>query len=177
MSWPALGNDQGAQLNEWLNNVPTLPAIQLQSAKITSCEDAANHTICPVPIASGSQQTHLASTREHASPPWEYFDFPGAPISALEPVEEAICIEPLNQLTMDSLMAQAFSNPVTEENVSSTTTLCSWAFSLILKSNPKGYTAKDLDFRLRVRYRHGATPTEGCRIENKVLLNVLADIM
>ena len=78
---------------------------------------------------------------------------------------------------MDALMTKAFSNEVTVEDVSDTTTLCSWAFSLVIKSNLKGYSAADLDLKLRVGYRHGATPTEGCRIDNKVLLSVLAEIM
>jgi hypothetical protein len=80
-------------------------------------------------------------------------------------------------LTMESLIAQAFSNVESAECVSDTTSLCSWAFSLLLKNNIKGYSAADLDLKLRAGYRHGAAPTEGCRIDNKVLLNVLAEIL
>lgn len=86
-------------------------------------------------------------------------------------------MEQSGQLTMDALMTKAFGNPVTVDDVSDTTTLCSWAFSLLLKSNLKGYSAADLDLKLRAGYRHGVTPTEGCRIDNKVLLNVLAEVV
>ena len=87
-----------------------------------------------------------------------------------------IHMEQFGQSTMDALMTEAFSNAVTAEDVSDTTTLCSWAFALVLKSNLKGYSAADLDIKLRVGYRNGATPTEACRVDNKVLLNVLAEI-
>lgn len=80
-------------------------------------------------------------------------------------------------MTMDALMTKAFSNPATVDDVSDTTTLCSWAFALVLKGNLKGYNATDLDLKLRAGYRHGVTPTEGCRIDNKVLLDVLAEVM
>ena len=74
-------------------------------------------------------------------------------------------------------MTQAFTNTPTVDDVSDTTTLCSWAFSLVLKSNVKGYSAADLELKLRAGYRHGVAPTEGCRVDNKVLLGVLAEIM
>lgn len=70
-----------------------------------------------------------------------------------------------------------FINKVFTEDVSDTTmTLCSWALSLVLKNNVKGYSAADMDLNLRVGYIYGATPTEGLRIDNKILLNVLAEI-
>lgn len=62
------------------------------------------------------------------------------------------------------------------EAVSDTTTLCSLAFSLILKNNLKGYSAADLDLKLRVGYRYGSTLSEGCRVDNQILINVLAEI-
>jgi hypothetical protein len=78
---------------------------------------------------------------------------------------------------MEALITTALSNTATVDDVSDTTTLCSWAFALVLKSNLRGYSAADLDLKLRAGYRHGVTPTEGCRIDNKVLLNVLAGVM
>lgn len=101
--------------------------------------------------------------------PWEFSDFHAASASSH--------VEQFGQVTMDALMTKAFSNAATADDVSDTTTLCSWAFSLVLKSNLKGYSAADLDLKLRAGYKHGATPTEGCRIDNKILLNVLAEIM
>ena len=73
-------------------------------------------------------------------------------------------------------MIKAFSNTVTLENVSETTSLCSWAFSLVLRNNAKGYSAADLDLKLRAGYKFGALPAEGCRIDNKILLKVLAEV-
>jgi hypothetical protein len=56
------------------------------------------------------------------------------------------------------------------------TTLCSVAFSLVVKNNRKGYGTADLDRKLQIGYRSGATASEGCRVENKVLLSVLSEI-
>ena len=108
---------------------------------------------------------------------WELLDFPTASTSGSELAEANIHLERLGQLTMDTLMTKAPSNAVATEHTSDTTTLCSWAFSLVLKSNMKGYSAAALELMLRVGYRYGATPTEDCRIDNKVLLGVLAEIM
>ncbi|CAN9227250.1 unnamed protein product [Alternaria alternata] len=60
---------------------------------------------------------------------------------------------------------------------SSTTTLCTIAFSRILESNRRGFSATDLDLKLRVGYRFSATPLEGCRVDNHILLDVLAEIL
>jgi hypothetical protein len=60
---------------------------------------------------------------------------------------------------------------------SSTTTLCTTAFSLVLESNRKGFSATDLDLKLRVGYRFSAMPLEGCRVDDHVLLDVLAQIL
>jgi hypothetical protein len=74
-------------------------------------------------------------------------------------------------------MKEAFACAIPAEGTSDTTTLCSLAFPLVLKNNLKGYSAADLDLRLRVGYRLGAAPLEGCRIDNKILFTVLAEIL
>jgi hypothetical protein len=57
------------------------------------------------------------------------------------------------------------------------TTLCSVAFPLIMSSNRKGYSTADLDFKLRVGYRYKHATHEGCRIDNRILLRVLTEII
>lgn len=146
---------------------------QPQLLQVIARENQAEHTAGPSPYASVSAQGSLELASMDLPLSWELLDFPAASNSASMADTH---IELFGQLTMDALMTKAFSNAVTAEDVSDTTTLCSWAFSLVLKNNSKGYSAEDLDLKLRVGYRHGATPTEGCRIDNKVLLNVLAEV-
>lgn len=63
-----------------------------------------------------------------------------------------------------------------ESLLSEYTTLCSLALPLVMTNNRKGYSPVDLEIRLRAGYRCGIVASEGCRIENKVLFNVLAEI-
>ena len=110
-------------------------------------------------------------------PSWGLSDFLTASTHASEVLQMDFQPESFNNLTMESLIAHAFGSVFIAEVVSETTSLCSWAFSLVLKNNSKGYSAADLDLKLRVGYRHGATPTEGCRIDNETLLKVLAEVL
>tara|TARA_R110002003_G_scaffold1193_6_gene22772 strand:- start:1225 stop:1653 length:429 start_codon:yes stop_codon:yes gene_type:complete len=107
---------------------------------------------------------------------WEPFDLPNTSTSALESLQTNIQAESLVQLAGDTLSTEVSSNTIPAEDVSDTTTLCSAAFSLVLKNNLKGYSAADLDLKLQVGYRCGAAPSEGCRVDNKILINVLAEI-
>lgn len=107
---------------------------------------------------------------------WEPFDFPNTSTAALMSLQTDIQTESLVQLTEDTLRTEACSNTIPAEDVSDTTTLCSAAFSLVLKNNLKGYSAADLDLKLRVGYRCGTASSEGCRVDNKILINVLAEI-
>lgn len=132
-------------------------------------EEQPQHTAGQSADVSTSNRASLDLAQTDIPLPWEPPDFHAA--SAPSHIEQ------FGQVTMDALMTEAFSNAVIADDVSDTTTLCSWAFSLVLKSNLKGYSAADLDLKLRAGYKHGVTPTEGCRIDNKVLLNVLAEIM
>ncbi|KAF2621317.1 hypothetical protein BU25DRAFT_416225 [Macroventuria anomochaeta] len=162
ISWSPLDNEHCAQANECSFTFPVLDVLQPQLPQVTTRDNQTKHTAGPFSNVSASKQGSLDSAQKDVPLSWELFDFPAAPTSVSE--------------SMDSLMTRAFSDAVTVENVSDTTTLCSWAFSLVLKNNLKGYSTADLDLKLRVGYRHGATPTEGCRVDNKVLLNVLAEI-
>lgn len=132
-------------------------------------EEQPQHTAGQSADVSTSKRAFLDLAQIDVPLPWEFSDFHAASASSH--------IEQFGQVTMDALMTEALSNAVTADDVSDTTTLCSWAFSLVLKSNLKGYSAADLNLKLRAGYKHGVTPTEGCRIDNKVLLNVLAEIM
>ena len=62
------------------------------------------------------------------------------------------------------------------ENTEEETTLCSLAFSIVVANNRKGYSVTDLDLKLRAGYRNGSVVSEGCRVHNKVLFGVLAEI-
>ncbi|OAL53466.1 hypothetical protein IQ07DRAFT_361496 [Pyrenochaeta sp. DS3sAY3a] len=109
-------------------------------------------------------------------PSWEPFGFLNTSTSALESLQADDQTESLIQMIGDTMRTESFGNTTTAEDISDTTTLCSSAFSLVLKNNLKGYSAADLDLKLRMGYRCGATPSEGCRVDNKILISVLAEI-
>lgn len=54
--------------------------------------------------------------------------------------------------------------------------LCSMAYGLIMQYNRKGYDDLQLNIKLCKGFKKGRTPLEGCRVENKVLVSVLAEI-
>ena len=56
------------------------------------------------------------------------------------------------------------------------TTLCSLAFSIIMSNNRKGYSLTELDSRLRAGYTSGSMSVDNCRVNNKLLFSVLAEI-
>lgn len=56
------------------------------------------------------------------------------------------------------------------------TTACSIAFSMIFQHNARGYTTAELESKLVSGYREGLTINESCRVLNKVLFAVLAEI-
>ncbi|KAF1842800.1 uncharacterized protein K460DRAFT_314437 [Cucurbitaria berberidis CBS 394.84] len=172
-----LDNESGSQVKLCSPHFLSMNSLQPHLTQIMSHEEQAQCTpgsLGPDVIASTQMSR---DSLQLASPlSWELPTFPTASTSASELLQTDVHAEGVGQLTMDSLMIQAFSSAVPAENVSDTTTLCSWAFSLVLKNNLKGYSAADLDLKLRAGYRHGATPTEGCRIDNKILLTVLAEV-
>ncbi|KAL1962411.1 hypothetical protein VTN77DRAFT_9682 [Rasamsonia byssochlamydoides] len=56
------------------------------------------------------------------------------------------------------------------------TTLCVVALQLVIHCNKKKVDMLELNMKLRCGYRRAQTPQEGCRIDNRVLLAVLAEI-
>jgi hypothetical protein len=169
ISWPLLGDDRFAVSKDCPAPNPSLDTLEPHLPPIAIHEEQSQHTAGQFADVPNSKRASLDLSQINVPLPWELSDFPASSASSH--------MEQFGQLTLDALMTEAFSNAVTVDDVSDTTTLCSWAFSLVLKSNLKGYSAADLDLKLRAGYRHGFTPTEGCRIDNKVLLNVLAELM
>jgi hypothetical protein len=45
-----------------------------------------------------------------------------------------------------------------------------------MKSNQKRYTVTEIDLKLRAGYTGGIKSYEDCRVENKILFSVLAEI-
>ncbi|XP_014561539.1 hypothetical protein COCVIDRAFT_86444 [Bipolaris victoriae FI3] len=168
ISWPPLGDDHAVSKYCSAPN-PSLDRLEPHMPPTAAHEEQPQHTAGQSADVSTSKRAFLDLAQIDVPLPWEFSDFHAASASSH--------IEQFGQVTMDALMTEALSNAVTADDVSDTTTLCSWAFSLVLKSNLKGYSAADLNLKLRAGYKHGVTPTEGCRIDNKVLLNVLAEIM
>lgn len=113
---------------------------------------------------------------EHV-PPWEFsFDFSSFPHDTSESVlshAELYSSQSAIHSAEDGLIAEVPVNSASSEN----TTLCSLAFSLIMNNNRKGYDVAELDLRLRAGYRYEEASSEGCRVENKILFSVLAEIL
>ncbi|KAF2789969.1 hypothetical protein K505DRAFT_312216, partial [Melanomma pulvis-pyrius CBS 109.77] len=176
-----LGNKSCCQAESWSSSSLSLDILQPDLTPTVTRELQTEHA----PILSSidaeapiqdALQFFDSLTQVDAVLSWEPFDFPNTSTSALESLQTNIQAESLVQLTGDTLRTEAFSNTIPAEDVSDTTTLCSSAFSLVLKNNLKGYSAADLDLKLRVGYRYGAASSEGCRVDNKILINVLAEI-
>jgi hypothetical protein len=108
--------------------------------------------------------------------PWHAIDFPTSSTFAMGSLQTEIQQQSPIQQNGDSIMKEAFTGTIPAGATSDTTTLCSLAFPLVLKNNLKGYSAAELELRLRVGYRPGAAQLEGCRIDNKILFTVLAEI-
>jgi hypothetical protein len=116
-----------------------------------------------------TRQEHLTSFDANIS--WDLFDSRANASSAMDCTEASDIFGPLNHRP-----AIETNNTTLPTSQSNTTTLCTVAFSLVLENNRKGYSATDLDLKLRAGYRFSATPLEGCRVDNHVLMDVLAQI-
>ncbi|KAL4739799.1 hypothetical protein BDV11DRAFT_169713 [Aspergillus similis] len=68
-------------------------------------------------------------------------------------------------------------NPIPAGSVNEETTLCSIAFHLVIQCNRTGRDVFELESKLRYGYRLPASPDEGCRVDNKTLLAVLAELL
>ncbi|KAF2229315.1 hypothetical protein EV356DRAFT_456047, partial [Viridothelium virens] len=126
----------------------------------------------------------IPSTRLDVTPPDVAVAFPREPLAIpsgtdflLEQSQAGLHLQCPAHVSDHSLMEQTMDDLTPRTNTADTTTLCSLAFSLIFMNNSKGYSIADLELKLRKGYKHGATSSEGCRIDNKVLFSVLAEIV
>lgn len=67
-------------------------------------------------------------------------------------------------------------NEVFDSFMTDGTTACPIAFNLILQNNVRGYSFARLESKLLVGYQTAGNEGTGCRILNKVLFAVLAEI-
>lgn len=65
----------------------------------------------------------------------------------------------------------------TAGSVNNETTLCSIAFHLVVQCNKSGKDVLELETKLRYGYKMPALPGEGCRVDNRTLLAVLAELV
>ncbi|USP73577.1 hypothetical protein yc1106_00851 [Curvularia clavata] len=126
-----------------------------EAVQIPHMASNVDHTAGAFPDTLILEQDSLDLSQTDASLPWDLIDFSAASTSVSESAEANFHIQQLGDLAQDAFSTKESGNV---ENTSDTTTLCSWAFSLVLKSNRKGYSVADLDLKLRVGYRCGATP-------------------
>lgn len=63
------------------------------------------------------------------------------------------------------------------DDVFQDTTLCTIAIQIVGLCNKKNIDILELDSKLRPGYRNVSAPLEGCRVDNRVLLSVLAEII
>ncbi|KAH8693647.1 hypothetical protein BGW36DRAFT_383451 [Talaromyces proteolyticus] len=63
------------------------------------------------------------------------------------------------------------------DDVLQDTTLCTVAIQIVSLCNKKNLNLLELDSKLRHGYRNARAPLEGCRVDNWVLLSVLAEII
>jgi hypothetical protein len=104
---------------------------------------------------------------------WEMFNSPAKSTSISESMEASNHFGAAE----DRLAVEVGSKTMTPCTESAMTTLCTTAFSLVLESNRKGNSAKELDLKLRVEYKFSAIPLNGCRVDNNVLFEVLAEFL
>lgn len=104
-----------------------------------------------------------------------------APLSpALPESEAAVFSDPRSSGFLDHITILPFDNINTVLHLnghdSDGTTACPIAFNLILQNNVRGYSITRLESKLLAGYRNNANASESCRILNKVLFAVLAEI-
>jgi len=141
-------------------HIKSLSISELDTSSIVPCQKQAHELYSPfgaeIDIQNANMQLNLVDSYAiDASPPWESHDMP-AIMTPLAHTNGA----------SNGLPAQ----------LSGSTTLCTTAFSLVLAQNPDGHSSEYLDKKLRAGYRFSTSPLEGCRIQNHVLLEVLAEI-
>jgi hypothetical protein len=140
------------------------PEFQIQSSLLSNAK----------PLTQPQQEHNTlleSSTTMDSFISWDLLDFGGTQLSA-EPTQTQL---PALESPSGDLLLNDTCNSTVSSN-SDSTTLCTVAFQLVLKNNRKGYSAAELELKLQTGYQCGARRSEGCRVDNKVLFNVLADI-
>lgn len=77
-----------------------------------------------------------------------------------------------NQSTTRGDITMGLVNPILQD-----TTVCAVAIQLVFHCNKKDLSMLEVDTKLRHGYRPPRSPLEGCRVNNWVLLTVLAEII
>ncbi|KAL5404851.1 hypothetical protein PMIN06_012459 [Paraphaeosphaeria minitans] len=170
----SLGNQSCSQANICTSPSLSLDILQPRMTQMVNPENQVQNTSESLnPDATAPEPGCQDSIQEDALSPWNFFNFPTTSTSIPELLPPDVQSESFEQLDVDTLIIKAFSSTVTIENVSETTSLCSWAFALVLKNNAKGYSAADLDLKLRAGYRFGADPLRAAALITKSYLMFL----
>ncbi|GAB7338241.1 hypothetical protein MBLNU457_4573t2 [Dothideomycetes sp. NU457] len=74
-----------------------------------------------------------------------------------------------NDVSLLRVVSDSAANPLAS-------TLCSVAFQILARHNRKGLSNLDLEMRLCAGYVNGRNIAQGCRVQNKVLFSVLAEV-
>ncbi|KAL4990967.1 hypothetical protein BDW68DRAFT_153047 [Aspergillus falconensis] len=77
----------------------------------------------------------------------------------------------------DILESLGRENQISTGSENDGTTLCSIAFHRVIQCNRAGRDVFELESKLRYGYRTPVMPGEGCRVDNKTLLAVLAELL
>ncbi|KAJ5436540.1 hypothetical protein N7445_007425 [Penicillium cf. griseofulvum] len=150
-----------------------------------------------VPAVTGSLANSVDTHQFMANPTplsfWEQWDSSGlSPDMGLDFNIPLLSNEANNLTTLDPALVEAVElansnldtsqcqriQEDTETSVPSDldTTLCSLACQWVIQCNTKGVELDVLYFRMEHGFKQGNSPLEGCRVDNQVLLKVLAEI-
>lgn len=89
------------------------------------------------------------------------------------PTEQA----PADLSTTEDIAGMIRRTDSTAGSVNNETTLCSIAFHLVVQCNRAGKDVLELETKLRYGYKLPAVAGEGCRVDNRTLLAVLAELV
>ena len=121
-------------------------------------------------------QQNALQTEQPLSPDFP-FDFSKLPYDSSQSTQDQQILSYSSQIAIQPVANGSITDASENTMSSDNTTLCSLAFSLIMNNNRKGYDVAEIDLRLRAGYRYGSAPSDGCRVDNKILFSVLADIL
>lgn len=102
------------------------------------------------------------------------FTLPISDIDISDLYERALEPHPFDLLSATN---QNLSGSIGIDDARQDSTLCTIALQIVGLCNKKNMNILELDGKLRRGYRNATTPLEGCRVDNRVLLSVLAEII